>query len=615
MNTTTGASVLAPLVVVVPIVTGALLLAIGRSLPRWALDAVAVAGAATVLALDAVLLDAVSGGRVVTWSGGWTPHAGATVGIALVADRIGVGAALLAAVLITCALIYSWRYYEDAEAHFHVMLLLFLAGMTGFALSADLFDMLVFFELMGALAYALTGFRVEAKAAVQGGLNFAIVNSFGAFMTLTGIGMLYSRTGQLGLAQLSEALAGHRADALVVAAFVLVCTGWLVKAAAAPFHFWTADAEAVAPSPVCAVFSGVMVVLGVYGVARVYWTVFADALPEGPVRRGLLAVGILTAVLGGVMAVAQRNLKRLLAYATIAHVGLFLIAVGVLSSDGVAGAATYAAGHAGVEGSLFLLAGIVLNRYRSVDELELHGRGQPGSVLAWLMVLDGLCMAGLPPFGVGLGKGMCEDALSHEGFGWGPYLFVAVSALTGGAVLRATGRIFFGFGAEPTEEERQGSARQMSGEDDEETEGRLHRVPASMLIAVLVLMAGGLTIGTVPGFGRVMEAAAERFVDTHGYVDQVLHGIAPVPLHPADTWWTLAGVLLDVLSTAFAIGVAAVGLHFRRLPGRLRSPVTSLRPVLDGLRTLHSGHVGDYLAWLVVGVSALLAIVGLPVLA
>ena len=615
MSTLTGASVLAPLAVVVPIVTGALLLAVGRRIPRSLLDAVSVLGAVTVVALDALLLDEVSGGRVVAWSGGWTPHDGVTVGISLVADRIGVGVALLAAVLITCALIFSWRYYEDAEAHFHVMLLLFLAGMTGFALSADLFNMLVFFELMGALAYALTGFRIEAKAAVQGGLNFAVVNSFGAFMTLTGIGMLYSRTGQLGLAQLSESLAGRRADVLVVVAFVLVCTGWLVKASAAPFHFWTADAEAVAPAPVCAVFSGVMVVLGVYGVARVYWTVFADALPEGAVRRGLLAVGILTALVGAVMCVAQRNLKRLLAYATIAHVGLFLVAVGVLSSDGIAGAATYVAGHAGIEGSLFLLAGLVLNRYRSVDELELHGRGKAGGVLAWLLVLDGLCLAGLPPFGAGLGKGMSEDALSQGGFGWGPYLFVAVSALTGGAVLRASGRIFFGLGVAPSDEERRGAAQQMTGDsEDEETEGRLHRVPASMLIAVLVLMLGGLTVGTVPGFSNAVEVAAERFVDTSGYVDQVLRGIAPPPISVPDTWWTLPGVLLDLLSTALAVGVAALGLQFRRLPARLRSPVTSLSPALEGLRGLHSGHVGDYLAWLMVGVAGLLVIVGAPVL-
>src|SRR5207248_2645819 len=82
-----------------------------------------------------------------------------------------------AAGLMGAALVYSWRYFEDAEAHFHALILLFLAGMTGFALSGDLFDMFVFFELMGAVAYALTGFRIEEPQAVQGALAFGVINS------------------------------------------------------------------------------------------------------------------------------------------------------------------------------------------------------------------------------------------------------------------------------------------------------------------------------------------------------------------------------------------------------------------------------------------------------
>ena len=140
--------------------------------------------------------------------------------------------------------------------------------MCGFALTGDLFNAFVFFELMGVVAYALTGYRVEEARAVQGALVFGVVNSLGAYTTLLGIGLLYARTGELGLAQIGSALDAHPGgpDALVIAAFVLVVTGLLVKAAAVPFHFWLADAHAVAPTPVCMLLSGVMVELGVYGI-------------------------------------------------------------------------------------------------------------------------------------------------------------------------------------------------------------------------------------------------------------------------------------------------------------------------------------------------------------
>jgi multicomponent Na+:H+ antiporter subunit D len=608
----TGAQELAPLAIAVPIVISCALVGAGRHLPRPVLDGGTLLTAVAVAALDAIMLAATHGGRIVTWSGGWTPRDGVTVGIALVVDGLGAGMALLGAILVACAVLYGWRYFEDVETHYHVMLLLFLAGMTGFALTGDLFDMLVFFELMGAMAYALTAFKIEDKIAVQGGLNFAVVNSFGAYLTLMGIGLVYSRTGQLGLAQVSSALAGRPPDALIVAAFVLVCTGWLVKAAAVPFHFWTADAEAVAPSPVCALFSGAMVELGVYGVARAYWTVFRHALPSHVVERALLVVGVLTALVGAVMCVAQRNLKRMLAYSTIAHVGLFITAVATLTAGGLTGAAIYAAGHAGVKGSLFLLAGIVLNRYGNVDELELHGRGRRDELLAWLMVLDGLALAGLPPFGTGLGKAVAEDAVGAAGFVGGPALFVAVSALTGGAVLRVSARIFFGLGVPPSE--LASSAKEMTGDNEPETSGRLHRIPPTMLAAVLVLMLGSLAVGTMPGLGRSVAGAAERFVESDGYVAQVLHGSRPLPLHPENVGWTASGALLGVLSAVLAVGVATIGLQFRRLPSAFRKVAGPGRPVLDALHDLHSGHIGDYVAWLFVGVAGLSALVGLPVL-
>src|SRR6185312_7850061 len=169
--------------------------------------------------------------------------------------------------------------------------------------------------------------------------------------------------------------------------------------------------EAVAPTPVCLLFSAVMVELGVYGVARIYWTTFGEVLPEDAVRRALLVAGVLTAVVGAAMCFQQHHLKRLLAYSTIAHVGLFVTAVGTLDGPGTTGAALYVLGHAGVKGALFLMVGTMLNRYSSVDEATLYGRGKDARVMPWLFVLGGLGLAALPPFGTGLGKSIAEEAL------------------------------------------------------------------------------------------------------------------------------------------------------------------------------------------------------------
>ena len=588
------------LLIALPVAGACVLLAFGRLLPRPAVDGVATATALLGLADGIWLLTATNQGRVVEWAGGWQPKPGLTVGIVLVADQLNAALVVLISALAAAALLFGWRYFDDVHAHYPALLLLFVAGMTGFALTGDLFDMFVFFELMGAAAYALTGFKIEEPESVQGGLNFGVVNSLGAYLCLTGIGLLYARTGQLGLAQLGAALSGQHTDALTLAAFVLISTGWLVKAAVVPFHFWLADAHAVAPSPVCVLFSGVMAPLGLYGVLRVSTTVFGGVLPVESLHRTLLLLGIVTAVLGAVLCLMQRHLKRMLAYSTIAHLGLFLAGMATLTAGGVAGAVVYVFGHAGVKGALFLLVGVLLARKGNVDEFALYGKGRDERLTRWLLPLGALALAGLPPFGTGLGKAVSEESAGSVAL---MALFVLVSAATGGAVLRASLRIHFGLGARP-----QDIDRDTTEGEDEQQEGRFpERLPATMVGAIAMLLIGGLLIGCVPMMAESIGTGSLRFLDRAGLVAQALHGAGQYPIGGMrDVEWTWSGAALGLLSAALAAAIGFIGVHFGlgRLRGVLRAP-------LHVVHRLHSGHVGDYVAWLVLGMAAVGALFAL----
>jgi multicomponent Na+:H+ antiporter subunit D len=586
---------LLPLLPAVPLLAAALLVAGGRHVPRPVAETFGSLASATTAALAIVLL-LNSSPPLVEWVGDWFPRNGESVGIVVIGDGASLGMAALVSLLTLAALAYSWYYFDEPPrghaGSYPALMLLFQGGMCGFAIAGDLFNAFVFFEVMSVVAYALTGYRIDEARAVQGGLSFALVNSLGAYFMLMGIALLYARTGELAMARIGHGLdqaAGHHGpDALTLAGFVLFLTGLLVKAAAVPFQFWLPDAHAVAPTPVCMLLSGVMVELGVYGVWRVYGTVFSGpgGIPAADFTRALVTLGVLTGAVGAVMCWYQRHIKRLLAFSTVAHTGLFLVGIGVLEAEADDGTALYILGHAGVKAALFACAGILLDRYGSVDEFSLHGRARQLRLVGAVFAVGALALAGLPPFGTGLGKAVAEEAVG------GPLtvLYVAVSALTGAAVLRVAARVFLGLGPRP--EERKGGERdedETSGSGEEpETRRRLEKVPHIMRTVPAVLLLAALAVGAVPGFADAVGHAVDE-AGTRGVFSSVE--------------WTATGVLLDLLSTLLAVGLAAVTVTRPRLLG---APGWALP-----LRRLQSGHVGDYVAWLLVG-AVLLGVLALP---
>ena len=547
----TSASAVIPASVVVPLTGAALMAGFSRLLPRWARDLIAIAVAIATCTLTLILMVSSAGRPMIYWFSGWRPAGGMVIGIDYAVGPLGAGMASLAGLLVTAALVYCWRYFDGARGHYHALILIFLAASVDFCLTGDLFNLFVAFELVAVTAFGLTGYNAGHPAPLQGAINFAVTNSLGGMTVLMGIGLLYARTGSLNLAQIGQTLAGRHPDGLVVVAFALLAGGFLIKAAVVPFHFWLPDAYGSAPIPVCVLFAGVLSELGLFGLIRVWDTVFSG-LAGGPgprMRAVLLGLGIATALVGAVMALAQTQLKRMLAFVTMSHLGIYLIGVGLLTSLGLAGASLLVIGDALAKSALFLGVGVVQHQRASVSEPKLRGRGRGLAVTGVTVVLGALVLADLPPFVSSDGHALLVEAADQAGLPWLEIVIALTVALSSGAVLRAAGRIWLGWGAPrarrpmsaprttPGMRPRTGRTRQKpqrrprcsdrATPSDNAPDGRGQsqrpgRVPLTMVLPPLALLAIGLGLGLAPGLETQAASAAAAFSDRAVYAATVL---------------------------------------------------------------------------------------------
>ena len=591
---------LAPLPVVVPLLVAALLSGISSLVPRRVFDLVSGITAAGVLGICIHLASSSRSSPIVYWFGGWHPQSHYPIGISFVIEPMGAGMASLVALLVLAAFIFSWNYFESIKSLYHAVMLIFLAAMCGLCLTGDLFNLFVWLELMSAAGIMLCGYKAEEYGPLQGALNFAVTNTVGAFLSLSGIGLLYAQTGALNLAEIGRTLQAHNPGGwLISIVFLFIASGFLVKAAVFPFHFWLGDAHAVAPTPVCVLFSGVMVELGLYAIARIFWTIFAGPMANHTsVRTVFLLAGALTAAIGASECFGQRHLKRLLAFSTISHMGIMVLGFALLSPGALAGTALYVLGHGLVKASLFLCVGIVLHHQQTVDEYELRARGRAFPGVGVLICLGALGLAALPPFANFSGESLIEGAADKMGMGWVSVFVILTGAVTAGAVLRVAGRVFLGWGEQGPV--ARGSPRiPMKRETDKSTKA----TPATMWLPPAFLLLLALGLGVYQPLHRAVQRYGIEFQQTERYAAVVLDGAKlsqPIATaaEPSGASWH------PVITIGLAAGLALAALFPRRLVKVTpRKAGAVLARGMLALRSIQSGRVGDYVAWFALGLA------------
>ena len=449
------------LLIVVPIVGATLPLALGLRFERvgwWVAAAVLAVEAALAAWLAHTAL--VGGERVVHVLGGETfgrqsrelatgeSTDGFAVGIELVGDALS--GALVALVAVVALGVLAFARSEGPRGNpFYSAYLVLSGGLMGVVLTGDLFNLFVFLEITGLAAYALVA-RGQSGASAVAALKYLVIGTTGASLYLVGVGYLFVSTGALNMVDVSRSLAGDvnwveaplYGETTVLAAFGLVAAGLMAKIAIFPLHTWQPDAYAESPDAVTVYISALVSTASAYALARVTWHVFtpeffaASAAAE-LLLNAVLAFAALSVLVGSVLAVMQRRIKRTFAYSSVAQFGLILLGIGVAVHPAGGDAATRFAvfgvvvhlfAHGLIKGGLFAAAGAIAAGSGARTVREYAGLATEHPILSGAMTALGLSIIGVPPTLGFLGKWYLAVGAVEAGL-WPVALVVFASTL------------------------------------------------------------------------------------------------------------------------------------------------------------------------------------------
>jgi len=331
--------------------------------------------------------------------GGWPPP----WGIEFRVDALGALMQLMITVVTLLVGIYSkrsvLREVPAKEVPFYSVYLLLVAGLIGLVSTADMFNAYVFLEITSLTSYALVS--IGSGAAVVSAFRYVILGTVGAAFYLLAVGYLYSATGTLNMADLAARLPALYESRAVLVGFAFLVIGMSIKMALFPMHTWLPGAYSHAPSAVSALIAATTTKAAAYLLIRVMFFVFEPrfAIEVIPVTTVLGWTGALAMLLGSAMALAQSDLKRMLAYSSVAQMGYIVLGIGLANPAGYTGALLHLVNHAFMKGGLFFVAGAIVYRTGLRQIHELGGLSRQMPVTAFVFTACAFAMIGIPPTG------------------------------------------------------------------------------------------------------------------------------------------------------------------------------------------------------------------------
>lgn len=322
-------------------------------------------------------------------------------GIEIFFDELSASAVFITA-LCLAIIIFSKLYVEKALVQgkiplYYTLVLVNMAGMLGFVATGDIFNMFVFLEIVSLSAYGLTAISGE-KTAEMAAFKYLLVGAISTFLILMAIAFLYSITGTLNMHDLSLRLQEAPYPRVAGVAFALFIVGFGVKAALFPLHIWLPDAHSIAPSPVSALLSGLVVKTGLLGILRVISIYKFNGLANiTPVTTALAWLGAAAILVGAFSAIFQDDIKMMLAYSTVSNIGYIALGIGLGSVYGLLGGIIHILNHAIMKVTLFLSAGAIIHQTGSRKLSELKGIGKRMPLTMAAMVIGALSIVGIPP--------------------------------------------------------------------------------------------------------------------------------------------------------------------------------------------------------------------------
>ncbi len=382
--------------VIIPLLSAPLCVVLRQRYVVWAL-ALAVCWLSLACSIG-LLYQVMGAGPVIYDVGGWP----APIGIVYEVDPLAAIVLLIVTAVASAVIVYTPRVLATEVANekhylFYAAFLLCIAGLLGMTITGDIFNVFVFLEISSLSSYSLISMG-SSRRALMASYRYLVMGTIGSTFILIGIGLAYMMTGTLNMIDLADRLPQVESTRTIRAAFAFLTVGISIKLALFPLHIWLPNAYAYAPSVVTAFLAATATKVSCYLLLRVIFTVFGAtfAFDAMQIQSVLLPLSLIAIFVASLVAIYQTDVKRLLAYSSVAQIGYLVLGLSFDSVTGITACIVHMFNHALMKGSLFLVMGCVVMRIGSVDLADMKGLGKRMPLVMAMFVIGGLNLIGVP---------------------------------------------------------------------------------------------------------------------------------------------------------------------------------------------------------------------------